>query len=419
MTRSVAYVLTHHPCVAQTFIRREMTELGRTGWKVVPIALNRPTDAELRHPGAVEAAAATCYVKSVGPLRALRAVGHAVRRSPVGMARLAASAARSGGTDLRRIVWRLLQLAEACIVWEQCRRERVRHLHAHFAQATATVARFAAAIGALSDPEPWTWSFTVHGMHDVVDEASVELGSKVADASFVVCVCDWLRGQVLRVSDPAHWSKVVVIRCGVDLDELHARPPETARRNRLATLRVVCLGRLSPEKGQLVLVEALGQLHAAGRDVQVELIGGGPDAERLASEIRRRRLDTSAHLTGELDPRAVAARLRAADVCCLPSFAEGIPVSMMEAMALGVAVVATHVGGVPELARDHCTALTVPPADPSALAGAIGELVDQPELGERLAVAARRAVEQSHDSRRNVAQLAELFAGVAGVRGLP
>jgi glycosyltransferase involved in cell wall biosynthesis len=81
--------------------------------------------------------------------------------------------------------------------------------------------------------------------------------------------------------------------------------------------------------------------------------------------------------------------------------------------------VATHVGGVPELARDHCTALTVPPADPSALAGAIGELVDQPELGERLAVAARRAVEQSHDSRRNVAQLAELFAGVAGVRGLP
>jgi colanic acid/amylovoran biosynthesis glycosyltransferase len=419
MTRSVAYVLTHHPCVAQTFIRREMTELGRTGWTVVPIALNRPTAAELQHPGAVEAAAATCYVKSVGPLRALRAVGNAVRRSPVGMARLAASAARSGGTDLRRIVWRLLQLAEACIVWEQCRRKGVRHLHAHFAQATATVARFAAAIGSLTDPEPWTWSFTVHGMHDVVDEAAVELGSKVADASFVVCVCDWLRGQVLRVSDPAHWSKVVVIRCGVDLDELRARPPETARRDRLAALHVVCLGRLSPEKGQLVLVEALDRLHAAGRDVRLELIGGGPDAERLAGEIGRRGLDTTIHMTGELDPQVVAARLRAADVCCLPSFAEGIPVSMMEAMALGVAVVATHVGGVPELARDHCTALTVPPADPAALALAIGELVDHPELGERLAVAARRAVEQAHDSRRNVAQLAELFAGAAGVRGLP
>lgn len=420
MTRSVAYVLTHHPCVAQTFIRREMAELARGGWEVVPIALNRPSPAELQHPGAVEASMTTCYVKAAGPWRALGAVADAARRSPFGMAQLTARAARAGGSDLRRVVWRLLQLAEACLVWQECRRRDTRHLHAHFAQATATVAQFAATIGTLTDSRPWSWSFTVHGMHDVVDEPAASLGSKVAAADFVVCVCHWLRAQVLRVSGPEHWHKVAVVRCGVETAALAADAARSGSRPPIglpgpeSPLRIVCLGRLSPEKGQLVLVEAVELLRAAGRAVHVELVGGGPDAGRLADEIRRRGLDGTIHLTGELEPRAVVERLRAADVCCLPSFAEGVPVSLMEAMALGVPVVATQVGGVPELARDRCTALTVAPADAAALARALGELADHPDLGRRLALAARRAVEQSYDITPNVAQLAELLAGAPG-----
>ena len=423
MTRAVAYVLTHHPCVAQTFIGREIDELTRLGWRIVPFALNRPTDAELQHPGAAEDAATTCYVKDVGPWRALGAVLDAAHRSPLGMARLTWQAARSGGTDLRRVLWRLLQLGEACVVWQRCRRDGVHHLHAHFAQATATVARFAASIGTACGPSPWSWSFTVHGMHDVVDESSTELGAKVADATTVVCVCDWLRAQVLRVSDPQHWSKVVVVRCGVEVDELTPLlasdrvPAPGPAQHPTTTLDVVCLGRLSPEKGQMVLVEAIDLLRATGRDVRLELVGAGPDTVRIADEVERRRLGEVVRLTGELGRTAVIDRLRAADACCLPSFAEGIPVSMMEAMALGVPVVATHVGGVPELARDHCTALTVAPGDAAALAGALGELADHPDLGRRLAFAARRAVEQAHDSRRNVAHVAELLARAPGVGG--
>lgn len=422
MTRAVAYVLTHHPCVAQTFIGREMDELTRRGWRIVPFALNRPAAAEMQHPGAAEAAATTCYVKGVGPWRALGAVLDAARRSPLGTARLAWRAARSGGTDLRRVLWRLFQLGEACVVWQRCRRDGVHHLHAHFAQATATVARFAAAIGTTCDPLPWSWSFTVHGMHDVVDEASTDLGAKVADATTVVCVCDWLRAQVLRVSDPQHWSKVVVVRCGVEVDELVPQSaPEQGPALRAAphapSLDVVCLGRLSPEKGQLVLVDAIDLLRSSGHDVRLELVGAGPDTARIIDEVERRDLGDVVRLTGELGRTAVIDLLRAADACCLPSFAEGIPVSMMEAMALGVPVVATHVGGVPELARDHCTALTVAPGDAAALAGALGELAVHPELRRRLALAARRAVEEAHDSRRNVAHVAELLARAPGMGG--
>jgi glycosyltransferase involved in cell wall biosynthesis len=391
-----------------------MAELTRIGWRVAPIALNRPAASELQHPGAIEATASTFYVKAVGPWRALVAVLDAVRRSPLGMARLARDAARSGGSDLRRILWRLLQLGEACVVWQRCQRDGVHHLHAHFAQATATVARFAAAIGTRCGEVPWSWSFTVHGMHDVVDEASTDLGAKVADATAVVCVCDWLRAQVLRVSDPAHWSKVVVVRCGVDTDQLTPVPELVRPAADAAALRVVCLGRLSPEKGQLVLVEAIDMLRAAGRDVHLELVGAGPDSDRIMREIERRQLADAIRLVGELDHPEVVDRLLAADVCCLPSFAEGIPVSMMEAMALGVPVVASHVGGVPELAVDHCTAITVAPGDATALAHALGELADHPELRARLAGAARRAVEQAHDTVRNVAHLADLFALAPG-----
>lgn len=408
MPRSVAYVLTHHPCAAQTFVRREIDDLARLGVPVVPIALNRPDQGELRRPGARDLAAGTFHVKAAGAPAAARALARAVRLAPWAVARQAVTAGRGGRSDVRRIVWRLLQFGEASLVWDHCRAHDIDHLHAHFTQASASVARFAAAIGTATGQGPRTWSMTVHGVHDVVDTPADDLADKVADAEFTVCVCDWLRAQVLRVSDPVDWPKVTVVRCGVDIESLAEPTAGSAPRPGAAT-RIVCVGRLSPEKGQLVLVEAAALLRAEGRDIVVELIGGGPDHDRLAAAIGHLGLHDVVHLTGALDPADVILRLRGAGIACCPSFGEGIPVAVMEAMALGVPVVATAVGGVPELARDRCTALTVAPGDAVALAAALRELLDHPELAARLSVAARCAVARQHTARHNVRALAERF----------
>lgn len=411
MTRSVAYVLTHHPCAAQTFVRREIEQVQRCGVHVEVIALNSPGAAELRHPGAEALTADTFYVKAAGPLAAVRAVVKVLRLAPLGLFRLLAAAVREGATDLRCMLWRALQLVEACLVWERCVATRAEHLHAHFAQASATVAQYTAAIGRATGRGPRTWSFTVHGVHDVVDTPGRDLAGKVADAGFTVTVCDWLRGQVMRVSDPVHWPRIHVVRCGLDLETLAARSAHHAR-SPDAPARIVCLGRLSPEKGQLVLLDAAAKLRSQGRDIEIELIGAGPDRDRLESAVDRLGLGGVVHMTGELDPAQVAVRLHMADVLCSASFAEGVPVSIMEAMAIGVPVVATAVGGVPELAQDHRTALTVVPGNPDALAAALAELLDDPDLARRLVDAARCTVGLHHDIAVTAQQLTELFATI-------
>jgi glycosyltransferase involved in cell wall biosynthesis len=107
----------------------------------------------------------------------------------------------------------------------------------------------------------------------------------------------------------------------------------------------------------------------------------------------------------------VRKELLTSDIFCLPSFSEGLPVSIMEAMATGVPVVTTWIAGIPELAVEGETALTVPPARADALALALRRLIEDPALCDRLAVNARKRVEQQHDKTHCGSQVAELLRG--------
>lgn len=409
MTTSVGYVLTHYPRVAQTFIAREIDDLEAEGWTVYPLSINPVIDSDLEAAGGREKAAATFYIKSAGARAALRAVGRAVRRSPTGFVRLAWRAVRSAGTDPKAMLWRLFHLAEGAVVWDHCRTGPVRHLHAHFGQTPATIAWFAAEVGnlgaALSAGERWTWSFTIHGFQDFVNERDARLDLKARHAAFVVCVSDFTRSQLMRVSDPSCWNRFAVVRCGIDLDSFaprDSRPPADPA-------RIVTVARLSPEKGHVVLLEALHLLARRGVRAEVELIGSGDFRDAVAAHAERLGIADRVHLVGELEPPDVIERLRAADIFCLPSFAEGLPVSIMEAMAIGVPVVSTYISGIPELAVHQRTALTVPAGSATALADALAELIDDPGLGDRLAKAARLEVEEHHSSPVNVARLADLL----------
>ncbi|MBN8808846.1 MAG: glycosyltransferase [Sphingomonas sp.] len=400
---AVGYVMTHYPRNAQTFIAGEIDSVMATGMAVETFAMNRPDAVELAVPRARERSAATHYLKD----RPLGAIGDAIAltlRHPIGMARIKWLALTSAGGSPRRMARRLAHFVQAARVARVAQRQGIRHLHAHFGLAPATIAWFASRIIAL-DGKPAGFSFTIHGFHDFVDPAETRLDLKAPAAAAVVCVSDFTRGQLFLQADSAIWPRAHVVRCGVDLTAWQFAPRE--RGSEAPT--IVALGRLSPEKGFSVLLDAMARLRDAGVVARLLLIGEGPERGALEAAIARFDLADRVTLMGELAPADVRTELRRADIFCLPSFSEGLPVSIMEAMAAGVPVVTTWIAGIPELAENGVTAWTVPPARADALADALREAIENPALAATRAAAGRARVEQLHDQAANGRAMADLL----------
>lgn len=401
---TIAYVMTHYPRVALTYIAGEIDEVERRGGRILPIVMNSPAAEDLTTEEARERQRRSCYLKAALML-VIGATLRAAARHPIKMTGLFFTAVRSARSDLSIMGRRVVHLCYAALAARHCCDRNIRHVHGQFGLAPATIAWFASEILNFDKGAKCTWSFTIHGFHDFVNETESRLDLKAASASFVVCISDFTKSQLCRVTDPKYWERFHVIRCGIDLAAFPMRGPRRQRE----VPRVVSVGRLSPEKGHGILLEAAGKLSKAGVPIEVEIVGSGPfgdEIRRLAVELG---IEKNVVLPGELLPNEVERRLEDADIFCMASFAEGLPISIMEAMAVGVPVVTTWIGGIPELAVNDVTALTVPPGNSDALAAAIQRLVTDPTLGERLSSAARAAVEHSHSRESNGAQLTELF----------
>lgn len=389
--RSIAYVMTHYPRVTQTFIAREIAALRDADIVVVPFAMNEP-DAHDRHdPEAKD----TFYLKASSPFVFARSVLAGIRAGPVGFSRTLALALGTAGTDVGRIAKRLAHFAEAILVWDECRRRNVGQIHAHFGQTPSTIAWFAAELGRAVGAGPTRWTFSVHCASEVYDREWTRPNEKLESADVAVCVCDHTRAQMLWFSKPALWHKVVVARCGIDLEHYPLRNPRPVG----TPAKLLTVGRLSPAKAHLILLDAVARARAAGCDVSLLIVGGGELHDAIACRAEKLGISDHVDFVGEVPPDRVRGYLEQADLFCLPSLDEGLPVSMMEAMATGVPVVTTYVAGIPELAVDDVTAAVVPAANSQALASAIERLISDAALRERLIEAARRQVEQLHDER--------------------
>lgn len=406
MTLDVAYVMTDYPRLAMTFIADEIDEVECLGHRVVPIAINVPLASESSERDHDRRERSCLYLKRAGWLPIAAATFRTARRNPVEFTQLVGAALRSARLDLGLTVRRLAHLAYASLVVEHCRAASVRHLHSHFGQAPASIAWFASSIGNWGHDGRWSWSFTIHGFQDFVDENVARLDLKAESADFVVCVSDFTRSQLCRITDPVLWDRFHVVRCGIDFERFPPRSPHSAS----APARVLTVGRLSPEKGHATLLEAICRLRDHdGIDVELEIVGDGPFAERLEQLATELGIDTAVTFRGQLPPDEVARHLSRADVFCLPSFSEGLPVSIMEAMAVGVPVVATAIAGIPELAVHRETAVTVPPGSVPELARAIATLLRDRELCDGLVSNASKLVQERHSLHTNVPQLIELF----------
>lgn len=405
--RRVAYLMTHYPSVTHTFIAREIAALRSMGWDVATIAINPPRDIDVVDPSAAAEAAVTVVLKRL-PVRALVATVARAAVHPFALLTTLRAAGAGTGWDLGRRFRRTMQAGEGLLVHHRCVTLGLSHIHAHFGQAPANIAWFATLYGNAVGAQRWTWSMTIHGPQDCLNEPAGLLERKVASASLVIAVCDYTRAQLLRLVPVEQWSKVVVVRCGIELDRWpdHVGSPAGHR------VRMLMVARVSPEKGHHVALEALDRLRSDGIDVELELVGPGDVDTELGADIARLGLQAIVSARGPLVPELVTEALRDADVVWMPSFAEGLPATLVEAMAVGVPVVASAISGIPELVEHGVTGFLVAPGRADELASATVALIEAPQLASGMAAEGRRRVGGLYDIRTTTSELAKVLGRV-------
>ncbi len=403
----VAYLVNQYPAVSHTFIRREILALERQGWTVQRIAL-RGWDLPLVDPLDLQERERTRYVLQAGIGALLGATVRCALRSPrqfVAALRLAWTMAK---TSHRPLPVHCAYLAEACLIREWTAETGSQHLHAHFATNPAEVAMLVAALG--GPP----FSFTAHGS-DIMDRpAQVGLEHTVARAAFVACVSSYGRSQILRWVPHEHWSKIRVVRCG--LEPGYGTASQTPDPG---TVDLLCIGRLSREKGQLLLVEAVSLLIRKGMNVRLTLAGDGPMRAAVQALLQRRNITEHVRITGWLGADEIESELRKARALVVPSLSEGLPVVIMEAMASQRPVVAPYLAGIPELVQHGVTGWLFPAGDVDKLAEAIGECLNaEPAVLAAMGSASHLRVWRAHDVNMESSELAKLFSLSAGeIRG--
>ncbi len=398
----LAYLLSRYPAISHTFFLHEVLGLRARGMEIVTASINRP-DRAVKDLPAVEAAEAktTFYVKDGRTWAAVWCVLTTVVMFPGVALRGLGAVLRLPGLTLRRRGFWLFYLLEALLVGRWMKREGVGHLHVHFGGPVASVGMLVGVAWGLP------YSLTIHGPEELLNVDAYQLREKVRGAKFVFCISDFCRSQLCQLVPAAEWGKFEVMRLGVDpliLTPSH-RSGEGER-----TLELVCTGRLVPEKGHRILLEALVLLRERGVTLRTMLVGGGPEMQALRDFVAAHRLEEQVTFTGALSHAATLTHVRRADIFALASFAEGIPVALMEAMSLAVPCVSTSIAGIPELIRTGLDGLLVPPANTCALADALETLARDGRMRKALGSSARQRVIARYNLPLNQELLAHGFA---------
>ena len=390
---TIAYLVNHYPTVSHSFIRREILGLEQAGVPVRRFTLRAPP-ANLPDPQDQSEAAKTEVVLAQGGFRLLLAtIGQALRHPGRWLHALRVAVGMGDGAPAR-IVRQLAYLAEAC--WLAGRLDGVRHLHAHFGTNSASVARLTHLLSGVP------YSFTVHGPEEFDGPLALHLPGKIKDARHAVAISSFGRSQLMRWTDPADWEKLLVVRCGVDALFAQAEEQPLCTGPELS-----CVARLSGQKGLPLLIEAAALLKQRGVDFRLTLVGDGELRPQIEQAIAANGLQDRIAITGYLSAEGVRAAVTGSRAMVLPSFAEGLPVVIMEALALRTPVIVTQIAGTPELVDSQCGWL-IPAGAVEPLADAMAAaLAAPPERLRAMGEVGRARVLAQHDALRNARALGE------------
>lgn len=395
----MAYLVSRYPAVSHTFILREIQRLRALGHTIFTASVNPPDRSlDAMEPYERQEAKDTFFVKAQGALGALASLLYWIVRSPLAFWQTLRLGLQLGKNGSR--LYGLAYTTEAALVGRWMRQRDLRFLHVHFGSVGATVGVLVKKLMGCH------LSYTIHGPDEFDDVFGQHLPLKMQTADSVICISQFAKGQLMRISHPDHWPKLQVCRLGVDPAQF-SYAPRTADK---APVKLLCVGRLSSAKAQMLLVQACARLRDEALDFSLTLVGDGPDRGRIEQTVAQLKLGAHVTLTGSLNQEAVRSHFARADIFVLPSLAEGIPVVLMEAMSSGVPCISTPVNGIPELIEHDRTGLLAMPGDVESLITQLRRLILDPALRRTLAEAAHTKVLADFDLNRNVAQLSRIFS---------
>jgi glycosyltransferase involved in cell wall biosynthesis len=393
----LGYLLSHYPTIGHTYLLRELVGLRALGWDIPTVGIRPPERPSDLLPGhEKDEAARTFYVLGSGwPVILMSQIKEFVG-SPARYLGSLAFAMSLGGTDIRKCLRMLIYFAEAVVAGRWMRQQGVTHFHSHFSTTVGLL---------MTRLFPLSMSMTIHGPEEFVDPDGFFLPDKIRTCRFVCAISHFARSQMAQLVPYELWEKFEVAPLGIDSTVYEPAPFRSAP----APFEIICVGRLTPFKAQHILLDSMKDLAAAGRNVRLRFVGDGPDRASLESRIHSLGLGGHVIVEGWKNQAEVRELYRQADIFALASSAEGVPVVLMEAMAMQIPCVATRITGVPELIRDGIDGLLVTPSDPEEMTTALVRLMDDPALRRRLAEAGRKRVQEKYHLATNVARLSEIF----------
>ena len=390
----LAYLCNLYPAVSHSFVRREIHGVVAAGHEVHRFSLRHPL-SDLKDEADLREAAVTEAVLGQGFPRLFFAAAALLLLRPLKSRAAIAAAYRLSGPGLMSKARHAAYWLEAAWLTRRLGQLKVEHLHAHFGTNPTAVALI---VNAFGGPP---YSFTVHGPDEFDAPVALSLAQKIQGSSFVAAISNFGRSQLMRWSRPEDWEKIEVIRCGLDSEFLSERTQEVPT----ISTEFVCVARLSAQKGLPLLISACDQLRSRGEKFSVTVIGDGELRESLETEIRRRKLEDHVVLAGICSAAEIRQHLKRCRAFVLPSFAEGLPVVLMESLALSRPVITTAIAGIPELVDRECGWLT-PAGSADALVQAMLKALRAPheELTEKGSVG-RARVRRMHNAEKNAAGL--------------
>ena len=397
----IAYLLNSYPITSTTFIRREIAALEADGVEVVRYAARR-WDGELVDPTDIAEQARTIYLLS-GNLSALfRGVAVELLTNPLRLARAWLTTVRLWRNAHGGFARHVAYLLQGIYFKQQASRECISHVHAHFATNATSIALLSRLLGGPS------YSFTSHGPDEFENSERLSFDIKMKHAVFIAAISNFCRVQLVRASTWDYWSKIEIVHCGLAIEEF----PDASAANPHSEV-FVNVARFNSQKGLLLIPAALALLRKDFPALKVVLIGDGEERARLEAEIARHRVADMLELRGWQSNAQVRRAIVESRALLLPSFAEGLPVVIMEAFALGRPVIATYIAGIPELVDSDCGWLA-PAGDVDALVAAMRAALDaSPQRLADMGREARRRGVERHDVAKSARQLKGLFARLA------
>jgi glycosyltransferase involved in cell wall biosynthesis len=395
----LGYLTSVYARASDTFIRNEVLELRRREHTVRTYSIRTPEDEQQVSDEIRSERASTLYILPDHARAALLAAARLLLTRPARTLAALALSWRTGAKGLRARLLHLAYFVEACFLAVRLRRDGVQHLHVHLEEQPATVGMLASALSGVP------YSMAVHGPYIFRAPVQWALGEKIARAAFVTCISEFTRSQCMLYAPLEHWPKLHLVRCAPHPSFLAAEPAPFEERRRF-----VWVGRVCEEKGVPVLIEAVAALAKEGHEFELELLGDGPLLPMVRERIAREGLERRVHTLGWASSDLVRARLATATALVQPSFAEGLPVVIMEALALGRPVISTYVAGIPELVETGVDGWLVPAGSVEALAAAMRQAIVSPTVELiQLGLAGRTRVSAQHSIEKEVTNLLALL----------